>query len=159
MSHASVPPTAPRSFSSRRRSGRPPSVLDFEMRRPSTPRSDIRQLLLALLCLACTGAFSATRGVVRMDVPGGHGWVAATPDEHIVPARTPESLGLLRDGQRVDTRADTRRLGLHGPPHSAPRFLLALHTVAQHVETSRTTARPSSQNRAPYDATAPPSLS
>ena len=132
--------------------------LDFEMRRRSTPRSDIRQLLLALLCLACTGAFSAARGVVRLDVPGGHGWVAATPDQHLAPARAPESLGLLRDGQCADTRAEARRLGLHGPPHSAPRFLLAVRTVAQQIETSRTAARPSSQNRAPYDATAPPAL-
>ena len=134
-------------------------MLAFEMRHPATPRSDIRQLVLALLCLACTGAFSAARGVVRMDVPSGHGWVAATPDQHLAPARTPESLGLLRDGQRVDTRAEARRLGVHGPPHSAPHFLLAVSTVAQHVGTSRTTARPSSQNRAPYDATAPPALS
>ena len=133
-------------------------MLPFDMRRPATPRSDIARLAFALLCLACTGAFAVARGVVRMDVPSGPRWMAATPDQHLVPARTPESLGLLRDGQRVDTRAEVRRLGLHGPPHSAPHFLLAARTVAQRVETSRTTARPSSQNRAPYDATAPPSL-
>lgn len=136
-------------------------MLAFDMRRPAAPRSDIARLVLALLCLACTGAFAATRGVVRVDASSGPGWMATTPDQHLVQARTPESLGLLRDGQRVDTRPDARRHGPHGPhgpPHSAPHFLLAVHTVAQQVETSRTTARSSSQNRAPYDATAPPSL-
>lgn len=133
-------------------------MLAFDMRRPATPRSDIGQLVLALLCLACTGAFAAARGVALVDVPSDTGWMAATPDQHLVPARPAQFLGLLRDGQRVDTRAEARSLGLHGPPHSAPHFLLAVRTVAQRIETSRTTARPSSQNRAPYDATAPPSL-
>ena len=133
-------------------------MLTLEMRHPATQRFDFARLVLALLCLMCTGTFAAARGVVRVDAARGPGWVAAAPDQHLAPARTPEAIGLLRDGQRADTRAEARRLGLGGPPHSASRFLLAAGAVAPRVEAWRTAARPPSRNRAPYDATAPPAL-
>lgn len=128
------------------------------MRHPATPRFHITRLVLALLCLACTGAFAAGRGVVQVDAVRGPGWMAATPGDHLAPARTPDALTLLRDGQRVDSRPEARRLGLGGPPHSASRFLVATITVAPRVEAWRTAARPPAWNRAPYDATAPPVL-
>lgn len=128
------------------------------MRHPATPRFHLTRLVLALLCLACTGAFAAARGVVRVDPLRGPGWMAAAPGDQLAPARTPDALTLLRDGQRVDSRAEARRLGLGGPPHSASRFLVAAITMAPRIETWRTAARPPSRNRAPYDATAPPAL-
>jgi hypothetical protein len=128
------------------------------MRHPATPRIHFTRLVLALLCLACSGTFAAARGLVRVDSLRGPGWMAATPGDQLAAARTPDALTLLRDGQRVDSRADARRLGLGGPPHSASRFLVATITVAPRVEAWRTAARPPSRNRAPYDATAPPAL-
>jgi hypothetical protein len=127
------------------------------MRHHATFRFDFTRVVLAILCLACTGAFAATRGVVRADATSGAGWTAAAPGPHVAPARTPELLG-LRDGRRIDSRAEGRRLGLVGPPHSAPRFLLAVGAGAPRMEAWRTAAWPPSQNRAPYDATAPPTL-
>jgi hypothetical protein len=135
-----------------------PLVLAFEMRHPATRLSAITRLAIALLCLACTGAFAAARGAVRVDAASGTAWMAAAPGQQIAPARTAHFLGLLRDGQRVDGRADPTRLGPGGPPHSAPRFFLALGAVAPRDDAWRTAARPPSLNRAPYDATAPPAL-
>jgi hypothetical protein len=133
-------------------------MLSLEMRHPASPRLDITRLVLALLCLVCTGTFAAARGAVRVEAASGPGWIAATPGDHLAPARTPNALGLLRDGPRVDSRAEARRVGFGGPPHSAPHLVLAAGTVAPHVESRRTAARPPSRNRPPYYATAPPEL-
>ncbi|MGH7625619.1 MAG: hypothetical protein ACREOJ_09910, partial [Gemmatimonadaceae bacterium] len=100
------------------------------MRHPATQRLDFARLVFALLCLACTGAFAAARDVVRMDAVSGAGWMAAAPNQYLAPSRTPETIGLLRDSRRVDTRAQARLLGLLSPPHSASRFLLAAGAVA-----------------------------
>ncbi|HEX5408149.1 MAG TPA: hypothetical protein VFW89_00080 [Gemmatimonadaceae bacterium] len=114
--------------------------------------------MFALLCLACTGAFAAARGVVRMDAVTGAGWMTATPSQHLAPSRTLEANGLLRDGQRADTRAQATRFFPHGLPHAASRFYVAAATAAPRIEVWRTAAKPAQQNRAPYDATAPPAL-
>lgn len=128
------------------------------MRNSATRRFATTRLVFALLCLACTGAFAAARGVVRVDAGSGTAWMAAAPGQEIAPARTSQLLGLLRDGQRVDARAEPTELGFAGPPHSASAFLLAAGTVAPRIAALRTAARPPSLNRAPYFATAPPAL-
>lgn len=128
------------------------------MRHPATRRFAIRRFAIALLCLACTGAFAGARGIERVDAVRGTAWMAATPGQQIAPARTSQLLGLLRDGERADARAEQGRFGPGGPPHAAPRFLLALGVAAPRVEAWRTAARPPSLNRAPYDAIAPPAL-
>jgi len=134
-------------------------MLASEMRRPTTPRFGTARVVLALLCLACTGVFTAARGVVaRADALSGPGWMAATQDQHLVAARTSEALGLLRADRRADTGAEGRRFGFGGPPHAGTRLVLAAGALAPRAEVSRTIARPSSLNRAPYDATAPPAL-
>ena len=133
-------------------------MLPLEMRHRASPRLDITRLVLALLCLVCTGTFAAARGAVRVDTVSAPAWMDATPGDHLAPARTPNALSLLRDGQRADSRAEARRLGLGGPPRSAPHLALAAGTVAPHVESRRTAALLPSWNRAPYDATAPPAL-
>ncbi len=138
--------------------GVPSSQLDSGMRHPTTRRSTITRLAIALLCLACTGAFAAARGVERVDAVRGTAWMDAAPGQQIAPARAPQLLGLLRDGQRADTRAEPTRPGLGGPPHSATGFLLAARSVAPSIEALRTAARSPSLNRAPYYATAPPAL-
>jgi hypothetical protein len=135
-----------------------PLVLAFEMRHPATRLSAITRLAIALLCLACTGAFAAARGVERVDAVRGTAWMDATPGQQIAPARAPQFLGLLRDGQDADARGEPTRPGLGGPPHSATRFLLAARAVAPTIDALRTAARPPSLNRAPYYATAPPAL-
>ncbi len=128
------------------------------MRHAATRHLAIPRLVLALLCLACTGAFAVARGVARVDATSGTSWMAAPADQHLAPARTPQLLGLLRDGERVDARAGAECGGPAGPPHSAPHFLLATITVVPRVQALRAAARPPSRNRAPYYATAPPAL-
>ncbi len=128
------------------------------MRHPATRRFAIRRFAIALLCLACTGAFAAARGVERVDAVRGTAWMDASSGQQIAPARTAQLLGLLRDGERADARAEQTRLGPGGPPHAAPRFLLAASTVTPRIAALRTAARPPSLNSAPYYATAPPAL-
>jgi hypothetical protein len=128
------------------------------MRRSATRRFVFTRFAIALLCLACTGAFAAVRGVERVDAVRGTAWMDATPGQRIAPARTSQLLGLLRDGERTDARAEPTRLGPGGPPHSARHFFLAARSVAPRVEALRSAARPPSLNRAPYHATAPPAL-
>jgi len=128
------------------------------MRHLATQRLHFARLVFALLCLACTGAFAVARGVVRMDAVAGAGWMTATPSQDLAPSRSLETDGLLRDGQRTDTRAQARRFFPHGLPHAASRVFLAAATVAPRIEVWHTAARPAQQNRAPYDATAPPAL-
>ena len=128
------------------------------MRRRASPRLDFPRLVLAFLCLACTGVFAAGRGVVRANALRGPGWMAAAPDQYLAPARAPEAIGLLRESRRASADAGARRFGLGGPPHSASRYRLAAGSIAPRVELSRTITWPPSQNRAPYYATAPPTL-
>jgi hypothetical protein len=130
------------------------------MRHPATRRFAITRFAIALLCLACTGAFAAVRGAERVDAVRGTAWMDASSGQQIAPARAPQLLGLLRDGQRPDVRPEPTRLGPGGPPHSAPHFfVLAARRIAPRAEALGTAARAPSLNRAPYQATAPPALS
>jgi hypothetical protein len=115
--------------------------------------------VIALLCLVCTGAFAAARGVAGVEPADGHGWVAATPDEHLAPARTPESIGLLRDGRHAEPRTEGRRLGVGGPPHPSRHPALVALGAPPRGTAWRAAAVVPSWNRSPYDATAPPELS
>jgi hypothetical protein len=126
------------------------------MRHPARARSHATRFVIAILCLVCTGAFAAARGVVRVEPADGNGWVAAAPTEHLAPARTPESIGLLRDGRRAEPRSDGRRVGVDGTPHPSRHSVLVALSAAPRSEGWRAASIVPSWNRSPYDATAPP---
>jgi hypothetical protein len=133
-------------------------VLDFEMRRLANSRLGITRCLIAALCIACTGTFAAVRGAVRADALAGPGWMAAAPDQHVVPARTPTVLGLLRYERQADARGDAKRFGFGGALQPATSLLLALHATSRRTASSLAAIPARPENRAPYHATAPPAL-
>jgi hypothetical protein len=126
------------------------------MRRLANSRSGIVRCLLAALCIVCTGTFAAVRGAVRADALAGAGWMAAAPDPHVAPARVPTVLGLLGHERYADARADAKRFG-HAPWPAAP-LSLALNATTRLVASSTPAVPERPENRAPYQATAPPSL-
>ncbi len=128
------------------------------MRRLAGSRSGIARYLIAVLCIACTGTFTAVRGAVRPDALAGPGWMDAAPDRHLAPARTPTVIGLLGEGRRADARNDTKRFGFGGPPWTTAPFVVASRTMAARIEPSRRATPTRPENRAPYHATAPPTL-
>ncbi len=133
-------------------------VLDFEMRRLANSRSGIVRCLVAALCIVCTGTFAAVRGAVRADALAGAGWMAAAPDQHVAPARAPTVLGLLRYERHADARSDATRFGFGHAPWPAAPLALALNATTRLVASSTPAVPERPENRAPYQATAPPSL-